>query len=118
MPVRRPHKRARNLRKTIPEAERRLWVRLCNHQLGGFRFRRQFPIGRYIADFACVEAMLVIECDGAQHDFEAVRAHDLRRDAQLASEGWTVLRFANTRVYDDIDGVLETILAAARRGGD
>ncbi|WP_423793529.1 endonuclease domain-containing protein [Hyphococcus luteus] len=113
--MRKPHKRARNLRKTMPEAERRLWVRLRNRQLGDFRFRRQHSIGPYIADFACIEAMLVIECDGEQHGFDAFRAHDAKRDAFLESEGWTVLRFWNREIHDNMDGVLETIHDAARK---
>ena len=114
MPIRRPHKRARNLRKTMPEAERRLWVRLRNHQLGGFRFRRQHTIGPYIADFALIEARLVIECDGEQHGFEDALVHDAKRTAFMEGEGWTVLRFWNREIRDNMDGVLETILDAAR----
>ena len=114
MPIRRPHKRARNLRKTMPEAERRLWVRLRNHQLGGFRFRRQHTIGPYIADFASIEARLVIECDGEQHGFDDALIYDAKRDAFLESEGWRVLRFWNREIRDNMDGVLETILDAAR----
>ncbi len=114
MPIRKPHKQARNLRKIMPEAERRLWVRLRNKQLGGFRFRRQHTIGPYIADFACIEAMLVIECDGEQHGFETALAHDAKRDAFLNQEGWVVLRFWNREIHDNMDGVLETIHDAAR----
>lgn len=114
MPIRKPHKRARNLRKTMPEAERRLWNRLRNHQLGGFRFRRQHTIGAYIADFACIEAMLVIECDGDQHGADEALAHDAKRTAFMEREGWAVLRFWNPEIYDNMDGVLETILGAAR----
>ena len=97
----------------MPEAERRLWVRLRNCQLGGFRFRRQHTIGPYVADFACVKAMLVIECDGEQHGYDDIRAHDERRDAFLRSEGWDVLRFWNSEIHNNMDGVLETILDAA-----
>ena len=114
MPIRRPHKRARTLRKRMPEAERRLWARLRNHQLGGFRFRRQHTIGPYIADFACVEARLVIECDGDQHGADDALIHDATRNAFMESEGWMVLRFWNPEIYNNMDGVLETILDAAR----
>lgn len=114
MPIRKPHKRARNLRKTMPEAERRLWMRLSNRQLGGFRFRRQHTIGPYIADFACIEAMLVVECDGDQHGFDEFRAHDAKRDAYLTSQGWMVLRFWNREIFDNMQGVLDAILDAAQ----
>ncbi len=114
MAIRKPHRRARNLRKIMPEAERRLWVRLRNRQLGNYRFRRQHTIGPYIADFACVEARLVIECDGEQHGLDDALAHDAKRDAFMASEGWQVLRFWNHEIYYNMDGVLETILEAAR----
>lgn len=114
MPIRRPHKRARNLRKTIPEAERRLWNRLRDGHLGGFRFRRQHTIGPYVADFASIEARLVIECDGAQHGFEDALIHDAKRTAFMESEGWRVLRFWNREIYDNMDGVLAAILDAAR----
>ena len=98
----------------MPEAERRLWARLRNHQLGNFRFRRQHSIGPYVADFASIEAMLVIECDGEQHGFDDARLHDAKRTAFMESEGWTVLRFWNLEIYNNMDGVLETILDAAR----
>ena len=114
MPIRKPHKQTRNLRKTIPEAERRLWNRLRNCQLGGFRFRRQHTIGAYIADFACIEARLVIECDGDQHGFEDALIHDAKRTAFMESEGWAVLRFWNKEIYDNMDGVLAAILDAVR----
>ncbi len=112
MPIRKPNPKARNLRKTMPEAERRLWVRLRNRQLGGFRFRRQHSIGRYVADFVCIEAMLVIELDGEQHGAEAAQTHDAARDAFMAHEGWQVVRFWNAELYDNMDGVLEAIFDA------
>ena len=98
----------------MPEAERRLWARLTNHQLGGFRFRRQHAIGPYVADFVSIEARLVIECDGEQHGADDALAHDAKRTAFMESEGWMVLRFWNPEIYDNMDGVLETILDAAR----
>lgn len=113
MPIRTPHRKARALRKTMPEAERRLWVRLRERQLGNFRFRRQHTIGPYIADFACIEAMLVVECDGEQHGADGARAHDAKRDAFMEHEGWTVIRFWNREIRDNMDGVLTTILDAA-----
>lgn len=97
----------------MPEAERRLWVRVRNKQLGGFRFRRQHTIGPYVADFASIDAKLVIELDGEQHGFPDAQAHDAARDNYMVKEGWMVLRFWNKEVYDNMDGVLGTILDAA-----
>ena len=76
---------------------------------GGYRFRRQVPIGRYIADFACIEAKLVVEVDGAPHmDSE----NDAVRDGELARKGFRVLRFWNNQVLREIQDVLEEILKA------
>jgi len=111
MPIRKPHPNAKTLRKDMPSAERKLWARIRNKQLGGYRFRRQHTIGPYIADFACVETKIVIELDGDQHSFDD-GARDAKRDAFIEGEGWRVLRFWNNDVYGNIDGVLEVILDA------
>jgi very-short-patch-repair endonuclease len=81
-------------------------------QIEGFRFRRQHPIGDFIADFACVEAHLVIELDGSQHMENAVFDADRTRD--LESRGYRVLRFWNNDVTENIAGVKERILEALR----
>lgn len=93
----------------MPPAERKLWARLRGKRLCGFRFRRQHTIGRYIADFACIEARIVIELDGDQHAFDE-GARDAKRDAFIKSEDWRVLRFWNNEVYGNIEGVLDAIL--------
>jgi very-short-patch-repair endonuclease len=101
---------ARRLRAEMTEAERKLWSLLRRKQLQGFRFRRQVPLGRYVADFACMSAHLVIELDGGQH---ALRTeHDQRRTAWLESVGYRVLRFWNGEVFTSAEGVLETIRLA------
>jgi very-short-patch-repair endonuclease len=82
--MRTPNPLARTLRRTMTDFEVRLWANLRRNQLGGFHFRRQHTIGPYIADFACLDAKLVIELDGAQHGLEQERARDLHRDAYLA----------------------------------
>lgn len=92
----------------MPPAERKLWARIRNKQLGGYRFRRQHTFGPFIADFACVEMRLVVELDGGQHGFND-GARDARRDAFIENEGWAVVRFWNDDVYRNMDGVLETI---------
>ncbi|WP_425409011.1 endonuclease domain-containing protein [Hyphococcus sp.] len=113
MTIRKPHPNARTLRKDMPETERRLWSRLRNKELGGFRFRRQHTIGPYIADFACVEAKLVIELDGEQHALGNTPVRDVARDTFMEREGWMVLRFWNHEVRDNMNGVLDAIIEAA-----
>ena len=101
------NERARKLRQNLTDAERRLWSRLRLRQLDGHRFRRQVPIGRYIADFVCFEKRLIIEVDGGQHADRHV--HDTARTAWLESEGFRVVRCWNNEVLRNTDGVLELI---------
>ena len=101
-------KRARELRKNPSEAERRLWAHLRYRQLNGHRFRRQHPIGRYIADFACFERRLIIEVDGGQHAVQ--QGYDSNRSDWLEAQGYKVLRFWNNQVMEDIDSVPFVIL--------
>jgi len=101
---------ARALRRDMTEAERTLWRRLRRQQFMDARFRRQVPIGPYIADFACLKARLIIEIDGSQH-VEAA-AYDARRDAFLKREGFKVLRFWNNDVVARADSVMEAIFVA------
>jgi very-short-patch-repair endonuclease len=111
-PLRNPltQTRARKLRIQSTDAERLLWRHLRNKQLAGHRFRRQVPIGSYIADFACLDAKLVIELDGGQH--QAQPARDTVRDARIAAAGYRVLRFWNNQVFTETTAVLEVILDA------
>jgi very-short-patch-repair endonuclease len=104
-------RRARNLRATQTSAEAKLWAKLRNRQLNGFKFIRQMPIGIYFADFCCREAKLIIEVDGATHSTANELAGDARRTDSLLAEGFFVLRFQNAEVFENLDGVLETILA-------
>lgn len=99
--------RARELRRGMTLAERTLWRVLKDRQLGGFRFRRQHPVGPYIVDFVCLEAGLVIEVDGGQHMDAAT---DRVRDAFLQREGFHVLRFWNNEVMANLDGVRALML--------
>jgi very-short-patch-repair endonuclease len=98
--------RARALRRNATDSERALWRVLRERQLG-WRFRRQFVIGPYIADFACPEARLVIEADGSHHAEPG--DHD-RRDAFLERSGWRVLRFWDNEILENRDGVLQRII--------
>jgi|SRR2546426_679308 very-short-patch-repair endonuclease len=102
--------RARQLRGTMTDAEVRLWIRLRGAQVEGYRFRRQVAIGPYIVDFVCMRARLVIEVDGGQHSERT--AQDSFRTAWLKSRGFRVLRFWNTDVLGNTEGVLEDIRAA------
>src|SRR5271154_6471755 len=94
--------RARALRQAPTEAETRLWSRLRNRQLDGFRFRRQQPIGAFIVDFFCPAAALIIEVDGGQHDDHA--ASDEARTRWLEARSYRVLRFWNNDVLANTDG--------------
>jgi very-short-patch-repair endonuclease len=108
-------RRARGLRREQTAAEARLWSRLRNRRLAGFKFVRQEPIGPYFADFVCREALLVVEVDGATHSTDEELSYDARRTRFLETRGYAVLRVLNTEVYAQLDGVLETILAALQR---
>ena len=99
---------ARSLRKDMTDTERRLWHVLREKQLLDCRFRRQHPIGPYIADFACIDKKLLIELDGGQHQEQI--AYDQHRTAFLEMQGWQVLRFWNNDVLNNMDGVLMTII--------
>ncbi len=103
--------RARSLRHRSTDAERKLWSRLRDRRLMGFKFKRQVPRGRYIVDFLCVEAGLVIEVDGGQHA-ELRSMADKRRTEELERDGLAVLRFWNVDIHTNIDGVL-TVIAEA-----
>ena len=100
--------RARELRQQSPNAERKLWALISNRQFGGYKFRRQAPIDRFFADFACIAARLVVELDGDQHTRQV--EYDEERTRILQMCGWRVLRFDNGRVYESAVAVADTIL--------
>ncbi|PQV63837.1 Very-short-patch-repair endonuclease [Abditibacterium utsteinense] len=95
--------RARELRRNQTPAEAALWKLLRAHQLNGFGFRRQHPIDRFFADFACPAAKLIVELDGASHNERMEQ--DSVRDAHLNQLGWTTLRFSNRELSDHSEGV-------------
>lgn len=103
--------RSRRLRRQQTEAETRLWSRLRAKRLHGLKFRRQVPIGNYIADFVCPGAKLVVEVDGSQHADDS--GYDARRTEFLEREGYRVLRFWNNEVLAETDSVIEKIAAVA-----
>lgn len=100
---------ARHLRRTLTDAERRLWYHLRGRRFLGLHFRRQHPIGPYFADFACLELGLVIELDGGQHSSIAGQNHDAARSDVLAALGFRVLRFWDNEALSNTTGVLEAI---------
>jgi very-short-patch-repair endonuclease len=115
--------RARSLRANMTDAERKLWYAFRDRRFADFKFRRQVPIGPFIADFICYDARVVIEVDGSQH---ADSSSDARRDRWFAANGFLVLRFWNNDVLKNREGVLISVLetlhqrtphpARARRG--
>jgi very-short-patch-repair endonuclease len=92
-----------------------LWRRLRNRQLGGHKFRRQEPVGRFVLDLACREARLAVEVDGSQHLEDRAMRRDEERTSFLETEGWRVLRVRNDDVLRRTDLVLNAILEAAGR---
>jgi very-short-patch-repair endonuclease len=106
---------ARDLRKRQTPAEKVLWRTLRDRRLRGLKFRRQFPIDPFVADFCCWEIRLIVELDGGIHAEPQQAARDRERDAFLRGSGFTILRFPNERVFGDAAGVIEEILALARR---
>jgi very-short-patch-repair endonuclease len=98
---------ARHMRHEPTSAEARFWHHARNRAIGGMKFRRQVPVGPYIADFLCLEEMLIVEIDGGQHGEDS----DGKRDAFLRACGYRVLRFWNSDLAD-MDAVVGTILAA------
>ncbi len=103
---------ARRLRRNMTEVERRLWSRLRDDQLG-VHFRRQVPMERYVLDFLCLSARLVIEVDGGQH--ADPNLGDQVRDAWLRQRGFRILRFWNNEVLENMEGVLERITEVLRQ---
>jgi len=100
---------ARDLRKHMTDAEQLLWFCLRRKQLAGFRFRRQHPIQRFILDFYCSEAKLVVELDGGQHNEDIAMSSDALRTAFLERHGIRVVRVWNNEVFQNLEGVLQMI---------
>ncbi len=100
---------ARKLRQDQTDAEQLLWQELRGSQLEGLKFRRQYPIGRFIVDFYCSEKKLVIEVDGDKHFAPKQMDYDAARTAWLEEQGLRVARVTNDEVMDNLDAVLEWI---------
>jgi len=99
---------ARQLRKSQSDAEHRFWLHVRNRRLAGYKFRRQRPVGPYVVDFICESARVIVELDGGQHADQ--RRYDDNRDRYLRDRGYSVLRFWNNDVLQNMDGVLEAAL--------
>ncbi len=104
---------ARELRRDETEAEQKLWSRLRDRKLGGFKFRRQFPMGVFLADFCCVEARLVIEADGNHHRSRAF--DDINRARCMEDFGFRVMRFWNHDILTKTDSVCEQIMSEIKK---
>ncbi|WP_315852985.1 endonuclease domain-containing protein [Candidatus Laterigemmans baculatus] len=99
--------RARELRAQQTKAESLLWQVVRGRRLCGLKFRRQYPIDPYFADFACIERRLVVEVDGGYHDY--IYENDCSRQTFIERQGWTVIRFANEDILEDVDRVAVAI---------
>ena len=107
---------ARQLRREATPVEGNLWALLKTlRHSHGLHFRRQVPIGPFIADFACLKCRLVIEADGSSHDGAAAEAHDAGRDGFLRGEGFRVLRVSNADVMRNADKVIDTVLREVKQ---
>ena len=106
-------KKARKLRRDQAPAELILWRCLRNRQMDGLKFRRQFPVGKFIVDFCCIEKKLIIEVDGGSH--VGKEEYDQMRTKCLEEQGFHVIRFSNRMVYDQLDAVIEEIHSAIGR---
>ena len=101
---------SRELRKNMTDTERYLWSRVRMKRLNGCQFYRQRIISDYIVDFFCPRAKLVIEVDGGQHYSDEIDDADRRRDAYMRNHGLRVLRFTDTDVLKNVEGVVESII--------
>ena len=103
--------RARAMRKALTPPEARMWAGLKRLRAAGFHFRRQAPFRGYYLDFVCFQRRVVVEVDGQSHLSDEQIRHDRIRDAVLAREGFSTLRFDNAAIRDNIDGVMDSIRA-------
>lgn len=99
---------AKDLRRNMTDAENVLWMYL-KKGIKGLKFRRQHPLGIYIADFYCHKIKLVVEADGAIHDKPEIKSYDEKRERDLFGSGYHVIRFANEEIMNDISTVLMKI---------
>ncbi len=96
------------MRREPTQCEKKFWWLVRNRRLGAHKFKRQVPIGSYIADFVCVERKIIVELDGGQHADHV--AYDQARDAFLRSKGFRVIRIWDSEFLENIDGVMDMVL--------
>ena len=106
---------SRELRANATLAEQRMWAKLRNRQVGGYKFARQLSVGPYFLDFACRDEKLALEIDGATHSTDEEIAADARRSAFLAGNVFRILRFQNAEIFENTAGVLDTIPAVLEK---
>jgi very-short-patch-repair endonuclease len=104
---------ARHLRRNVTDAEKKLWYQLRILKSEGRHFRRQVPIAGFIADFACYKCRLIVELDGGQHSAPTECARDGERSRLLEAEGFRIMRFWNSDVFQNLEGVVDMIRNAA-----
>jgi len=107
---------ARKLRRNATPAERLLWQHLRNRKLRGLKFGRQHPFGRYVADFYCAELRLIVEIEGGIHDEAGQLEYDRKRFEEMELRGLRILRFANSEVLNNTEGILQQIVAVKNEG--
>ncbi len=107
--------RRRNLRNKMSDAEVRLWAKLKSRQLLGRRFLRQYSVGQYIVDFYCPQLKLGIELDGDSHFRDGAKQYDTSRQEFIETIGIRIVRYLNTDVYDNMDGLLENLVVEMRQ---
>jgi very-short-patch-repair endonuclease len=106
--------RRQTLRSQMPPAEVLLWQQIHGKQLLGYKFRRQYSVGRYVLDFYCPALRLGIELDGDSHFQEGAAQRDQERDSYISSFGIRLVRFLNTDVFENMEGLLEVLLREIR----
>jgi len=100
---------AKKLRHDSSPPETVFWYQVRDRRAAGYKFRRQYPIGRYVVDFVCLEKRLIVELDGGQHNTDEHEKRDSERTAWLHSKGYKVIRFWNNEVLNDIEDVFERL---------
>jgi very-short-patch-repair endonuclease len=109
---------ARAQRRNLSTLEHRLWRELRNRRFESRKFRRQVPIGPYVADFACFEARVIVEADGPHHLDAEQKQKDVRRDAWFASQGFTIVRLSGDEIVGNLDAALARVEQALTKSAD
>ena len=111
----RQRQNAKRMRRSMTDAEKKLWHELRAHRLMGLGFRRQYPIRGYIADFACPAHRLIIEVDGSHHGWDDISKRDAKRTSTLEADGWMIVRFWNDDVLQNLEAVCNHIVTVVQQ---